>query len=76
MDVHATDLDDAVGVVRHADGRLEIALDAQASQLENLNCFGLGNELSDTPPEGQGEDCFDTVRRPARTGSSSGAPGL
>ena len=48
------------GEFRRENSNLYFVLDAQASQLENLNYFGLGNELSDTPPEGQDEDYFDT----------------
>ena len=47
------------GEFRRENSKLYFVLDAQASQLENLNYFGLGNELSNTPPEGQGEDYFD-----------------
>ena len=47
------------GEFRRENSKLYFVLDLQASQLENLNYFGLGNELSNTPPEGQGEDYFD-----------------
>jgi hypothetical protein len=47
------------GEFRRENSKQYFVLDVQASQLENLNYFGLGNELSNTPPEGQGEDYFD-----------------
>ena len=47
------------GEFRRENSKQYFVLDVQASQLENLNYFGLGNELSNTPPEGQTEDYFD-----------------
>jgi hypothetical protein len=47
------------GEFRRENSRLYFVVDAQASQLENLNFFGFGNEASNVPPEGQGESYFD-----------------
>jgi hypothetical protein len=47
------------GEFRRENSNVYFVLDAQASQLENLNYFGAGNDLSNVPPEGQGESYFD-----------------
>jgi hypothetical protein len=47
------------GEFRRENSKLYFVVDAQASQLENLNFFGFGNDTSNTPPEGQDEDYFD-----------------
>jgi hypothetical protein len=47
------------GEFRRENSRLYWVVDAQASQLENLNFFGFGNAPSDTPPEGADESYFD-----------------
>jgi hypothetical protein len=49
------------GEFRRENSKLYWVVDAQASQLENLNYFGFGNDSSSTPPEGQGESYFDVA---------------
>jgi hypothetical protein len=47
------------GEFRRENSKLYLVVDAQASGLENLNYFGLGNETSANAPEGQGQEFFD-----------------
>jgi hypothetical protein len=47
------------GEFRRENSKLYFVVDAQASGLENLNYFGVGNDTSTEPPEGQGEEFFD-----------------
>jgi hypothetical protein len=47
------------GEFRRENSALYFVVDAQASQLENLNFFGYGNDSENVPPEGQDEGWFD-----------------
>jgi hypothetical protein len=47
------------GEFRRENSSLYFVVDAQASQLENLNYFGLGNDSANVPPEGEDESYYD-----------------
>jgi hypothetical protein len=47
------------GEFRRENSNLYVVVDAQASGLENLNYFGVGNDTSSTPPEGSDSGYFD-----------------
>ena len=49
------------GEFRRENSNLYFTVDLQASQLENLNYFGAGNESSSTPPEGSESSYFDAA---------------
>jgi hypothetical protein len=49
------------GEFRRENSNVYFVVDAQASQLENLNYFGFGNDTASAPPEGQEEDYFDAA---------------
>jgi hypothetical protein len=47
------------GEFRRENSKVYFVVDAQASQLENLNFFGFGNESANVPPEGEDEGWYD-----------------
>ena len=47
------------GEFRRENSNLYWVVDAQASGLENLNYFGVGNDSSSAPPEGERESFYD-----------------
>jgi len=49
------------GEFRRENSNVYFVLDAQASQLENLNYFGAGNDSSNAPPAGEDEGWFDVA---------------
>ncbi|HJS56862.1 MAG TPA: hypothetical protein VKA01_02055 [Vicinamibacteria bacterium] len=49
------------GEFRRENSSLYWLFDAQASGLESLNFFGFGNESTQAPPEGRGEEFYDAA---------------
>ncbi len=47
------------GEFRRENSNVYLVVDAQASQLENLNFFGFGNDSANVPPEGQDDSYYD-----------------
>jgi hypothetical protein len=47
------------GEFRRENSKMYLVVDAQASQLENLNYFGQGGGTTSEPPEGEAEEFFD-----------------
>jgi hypothetical protein len=47
------------GEFRRENSHAYLVLDAKASQLENLNYFGFGNDSANAPPEGDDDEFYD-----------------
>ena len=61
------------GEFRRENSKMYLVVDAQASQLENLNYFGQGSGTTSQPPEGLARSSSTSI--PTRTGSAPGRGG-